>query len=108
MIDNWDKLEAGVTSWNRWRQTDPETIPQLWKRDLRRTDLRGIDLRWSVVSRSNLRGSNLQGAKLLGATLRDCNLRDCDLRGPICQEQSSQVLTSLVRGWKGQISMGPI
>ena len=57
-------LKQGVASWNKWRQENPEIIPNLSSTNLRRENLReadlsGVNLRWTNLSNANLLGANL-------------------------------------------------
>ena len=75
-----DRLRAGVTAWNAWRQRHPEVKADLRGADLRGADLRGADLAGADLSEADLLGADLSGADLPGATLAGADLRDADLR----------------------------
>jgi hypothetical protein len=63
-------LKQGVEVWNRWREENPGTRP----------DLRGADLHEAYLSRVDLRGAHLRGAHLNGAHLGGADLREANLR----------------------------
>ena len=67
-------LKQGVEVWNRWRDEDPDVIPEL-----DHADLRGIDLRSANLSKSHLTGVFLTGANLSWANLKDANLSKADI-----------------------------
>jgi uncharacterized protein YjbI with pentapeptide repeats len=62
-------LRQGVEVWNRWREGNPEIIP-----DLKGADLNGKNLRDANLSGSELRAANLIGANLIGANLTKADL----------------------------------
>jgi uncharacterized protein YjbI with pentapeptide repeats len=94
-------LRQGVEVWNRWREENPETIPDLSGTflhaadlsqadlgganlrlaDLRVTDLRRVDLGRADLYRAILSGANLFVADLRGADLRQAYLTSADLYG---------------------------
>ena len=57
-------LQQGVEVWNKWRQENPNILP-----DLRFSSLVGIELSGINLSETDLRESNLHAAKLSGAHL---------------------------------------
>jgi uncharacterized protein YjbI with pentapeptide repeats len=63
-------IRQGVAAWNKWRQKNPELIP-----DLREANLKGASL-----SEANLSEANLCKANLLKANLKQANLREANLR----------------------------
>ncbi|MEL6469670.1 MAG: pentapeptide repeat-containing protein [Cyanobacteria bacterium J06623_4] len=62
-------LALGVSIWNRWRASEPLTVP-----NLQHADLSGL-----VLENVNLAGANLQGADLSGAYLYDADLQKANL-----------------------------
>jgi uncharacterized protein YjbI with pentapeptide repeats len=68
--DHVARLMKGVTSWNAWRDENPDIDPDLFEADLRGANLRGANL-----SRANLRGANLRGANLSGTTHMEWDLK---------------------------------
>lgn len=69
------KLKEGVEDWNRWREKNPEVVP-----DLSEADLEGADLVRAKLSVANLRKANLEGANLEEADLAGADLREAQLR----------------------------
>jgi hypothetical protein len=104
-------LKQGVDAWNRWREANPEILPDLREADLawaelgdmnfrganldngnltgaklsgtnlRWASLHGANLSWAALNRTDLRGANLSGANLHGADLRRANISMPDLSG---------------------------
>ena len=79
-------LKQGVEVWNRWREENPETRPDLTQADLREAklglaNLSGANLRRAYLYRANLRGADLSGANLFLADLLQADLSEADLRG---------------------------
>lgn len=89
------ELLGEVEVWNRWRDDNPEVVPDLtgaflMHRELRGAALYGADLSGANLAFANLREANLheallKGADLNGADLDDAvltraNLRDANLR----------------------------
>src|SRR4051812_26640338 len=62
-------LKRGVDIWNKWREENPDVLPNLTRADLNDADL----------TRANLTEANLSGAKLGGANLGGANLTATDL-----------------------------
>jgi len=67
-------LKQGATDWNKWRDKNPEVIP-----DLSEADLGGANLSQADLSHANLNGANLSWANLSKANLRQANLRQAFL-----------------------------
>jgi hypothetical protein len=72
--DHLDRLKAAadandMASWNAWRLSAPDVVP----------DLIDADLRGTVLSGANLSGANLYGAELRDADLSNADLRKADL-----------------------------
>jgi hypothetical protein len=82
-------LQQGVAAWNKWREENPEVIPDLFRADLRKADVSGANLSWANlreadlwradVGEANLTGVNLHGAELKEADLHGANLSGADL-----------------------------
>ena len=76
-----DCLKKGAAGWNRWRNENPEIIPDLREADLSETDFFGADLRNSELQQANftqaknLVNAQLGGANLSGATLPEDSLK---------------------------------
>lgn len=84
-------LDGGVAVWNRWRDEEPDTLPDLRGADLGYANLKGVNLRGAdlieaQLSEAELQGADLRGANLAGACLRETDLRNADLRGAILGE----------------------
>ena len=62
-------LQQGVATWNEWRETYSEVLP-----DLRGAQLSGADLCTVNFSKANLARADLQGAILAEANLREAQL----------------------------------
>jgi hypothetical protein len=72
-------IKQGVTVWNKWREENPDSVPDLIRVDLRSANLRSANLRRAdlsdvQLSLANLGGANLSGANLSGASLFDAAL----------------------------------
>lgn len=91
-------LEQGVEVWNRWREENPEVLPNIVGADLQvadlndanfskvnldRADLSRADLIATNLHEADLHATNLREANLYGAILSDANLRNATLSGAI-------------------------
>jgi uncharacterized protein YjbI with pentapeptide repeats len=74
-------LKQSVEVWNRWREENRDTRPDLSGADLSGADLHEADLSEATLFMANLREANLHGAKLHGADLRGAELSEANLRG---------------------------
>lgn len=63
-------IEQGVEDWNRWREENPDSLPDLSGAYLFEAELGGI----------NLSGANLSRACLIGANLKEANLAEANLQ----------------------------
>ncbi|MFC1961040.1 pentapeptide repeat-containing protein [Chloroflexota bacterium] len=77
-------LRQGVDEWNKWRDENPDVIPDLNEANLSRANLSGVDLNRADLFEANLSGADLSGADLSGAilfksTLRISNLSEANL-----------------------------
>ncbi|WP_052672486.1 pentapeptide repeat-containing protein [Aliterella atlantica] len=77
-------LRQGFRVWNKWRQQNPQSIPELKGADLRglklsRVDLSGVDLSEADFSGTSLFQANLSGANLCKANLSTALLQEADL-----------------------------
>jgi hypothetical protein len=72
-------LKQGVKLWNRWREENPGTIPDLREAELSGADLREADLSGAVLSGAVLRMADLRGAVLRMADLSWSELSGADL-----------------------------
>ena len=62
-------LDRGIKAWNKWRDNNPNLLPDIREADISEADLRGIDFTGANLSRTNMSGADLFGAVLLGAIL---------------------------------------
>jgi hypothetical protein len=117
-------LKQGVEVWNRWREGNPEVVPELKGINLSQTPLMGINLSTAILhdakfceanlreaklietdlSRSNLEGAVLNGADFSGAILTDCILRKTRLvstlfSGIVTPSRTNYVFTRDVSGY---------
>lgn len=79
-------LRQGFKVWNKWRQQNPEIIPELKAADLTglklfKVDLAGADLSEADFSGTSLYKANLSGANLCKANLSTAILQEADLSG---------------------------
>ena len=73
-------LKQGVDVWNKWREENPEVIPDLSGANLYKADLREVDLCDADLSGADLSCANLDQAVIIGADLRGTDLREAVLR----------------------------
>ena len=69
-------LKQGVEVWNRWREDNPDVIP-----DLKQADLQGIELIRADLSEADLSEANLSDVDLAGANLCKADLVAAHLSG---------------------------
>ena len=84
--EHFEILKQGVETWNKWRQENPNVIPDLSMKYWIKSDLSGVDfsrtnLKGAILLIVNLRGANLSGANLEWANLFNANLFEADLSG---------------------------
>jgi len=89
--EHYDKLMEGVESWNKWREENPDIIPNLqgakfYDEDLLKANLEGANLQEADLNDTQLYGTNLEGANLQGAYLLRVNLREANLSGANLQK----------------------
>lgn len=72
-------LRQGAAVWNKWREQNPDLIPDLSNSEIRGVDLRGCNLSDTKLSRANLTSARLSGANLSGADLSTADLSGADL-----------------------------
>ncbi len=72
-------LNSGVETWNRWRDENPDTVPDLSHANLVGRALMGINLRRTELGRVNLRLTNMSGADLSHASMVKADLSRTDL-----------------------------
>ncbi len=77
-----EQLLFGVTSWNQWRQDNPnEARLDLNHVNLSGANLRGADLSEVDLTEADLSGANLSNAKLYAVNLSGANLSHANLAG---------------------------
>ena len=79
-------LEQGTGIWNRWREKNPEIVPDLSNADLKGASLYSFNLESAQLSGADLQGaslgfSNLQNATLLRANLQGASLFSTNFQG---------------------------
>ena len=62
-------LSKGINAWNRWRQDNPDTVPDLSGANIKTKKLEGINFRDADLSGAMLPGARMKGANLEGASL---------------------------------------
>ena len=72
-------LKQGVEVWNRWREENRKTPPDLSGADLSGADLKGADLSGADFTMADLSGANLSGADLAVANLLVADLSGANL-----------------------------
>jgi uncharacterized protein YjbI with pentapeptide repeats len=68
------RLMRGVESWNRWRKSTPEIIP-----DLSKADLSNKNFSEANFTQANFSGANFTRANLSGANLNNSDFSNADL-----------------------------
>jgi hypothetical protein len=74
-------LKKGVAAWNKWRDNNPEIVPDLGGGDLYKADLTKANLRNAALSKADLRHARLAGANLGWADLGGADLSWAHLNG---------------------------
>lgn len=69
-------IKQGVEVWNKWREDNPDVIP-----DLEEAELQGAELQGAKLIGANLNNAKLEGAELDNADLRWAKLRKAKLMG---------------------------
>ena len=72
-------LKQGVDVWNKWREENPQIIPDLSEANLVRTDLHWANLSGAYLFKADLSRANLSEANLSGANLSQADLFKADL-----------------------------
>jgi uncharacterized protein YjbI with pentapeptide repeats len=73
-------LKEGRAAWNRWREENPETLPDLTGADLSEMALQGVNLKRARLEQVNLSGTDLSDAILSGSDLSGASLTRSILR----------------------------
>ena len=74
-------LKEGVVAWNKWREGNPNTEPDLLDADIAGIDLPGVNLRRAQLSRAQMMFSDFSGADFRNAHLVETDLFDSVLDG---------------------------
>jgi DNA-binding transcriptional regulator YiaG len=87
-------LRRGVTAWNKWRDKNPDVIPELTgielndedldrinltKADLRSVKFENVNLNGSLLENANLEGSKLKHVSFILANLRSTNFSSTEI-----------------------------
>ncbi len=77
-------LMKGVAAWNKWREENPNVIPDLQGADLSEADLANAELSDAKLAnaympKANLKNANLKSAILVNATLGGAHLENANL-----------------------------
>jgi uncharacterized protein YjbI with pentapeptide repeats len=93
-------IKQGAEAWNRWREQNPETKPDLTNADLRGAKLEGynfkdacmegVRLHEAKLVNANLENANLKNAKIQYANLQSAKLAGANLRGVNFMESNLQ------------------
>jgi hypothetical protein len=73
--EHLDLVRSGYPTWNEWRSSNPEIVPDLSNGELAGTYLANMDL-----TRVNFERANLTKAVLTNSILAYANLRDATLQ----------------------------
>jgi uncharacterized protein YjbI with pentapeptide repeats/DNA-binding XRE family transcriptional regulator len=68
-------FRRGITAWNKWRNNNPDVIPELTGIELNTEDLDGINL-----SKADLRGVKFENVTLNSSVFENANLEGADLK----------------------------
>jgi uncharacterized protein YjbI with pentapeptide repeats len=72
-------LKKGISTWNKWREENPSTYPDLSKANLREEDLSDANFWATNLYKADLIDANLSGANLSGANLVESNFSGANL-----------------------------
>ena len=84
--DHVSKIKQGAAAWNRWREEEPDVLPDLGWANLNGLNLDGVVFAKSVLKLAFCKGCSFVGADFSGASMRGVNLQGCDLRGAVFRE----------------------
>ena len=98
--EHLNKIKQGVDAWNKWREDNPNEVPDLSKADIRGCKLQKINLnnanlkeaklQYSNLYEANLEKADLSKAKLLETNLQSAKLKNADLSGAGLLESNLQ------------------
>ncbi len=77
------RVKEGAAAWNRWREEEPDVIPDLGWANLNGVNLDGAVFTKSVLKLAFCRGCSMVGADFSEANMRGVNLEGSDLRGAV-------------------------
>ena len=77
------RVKEGAAAWNRWREEEPDVIPDLGWANLNGINLDGAVFAKSVLKLAFCRGCSMVGADFSEANMRGVNLEGSDLRGAV-------------------------
>jgi len=72
-------LKQGVKVWNKWREENPDIIPDLSKAKFREVDLHRVNFDNAKLHKAKLNGANLRKARLCKANLYKARLSRANL-----------------------------
>ena len=89
--EHLNRVKQGVDAWNKWRENNPNEVPDLSQADIRGYKLQKINLnnanlketklQYSNLYEANLEKADLSKAKLLETNLQSAKLNDANLSG---------------------------
>ena len=79
-------IKKGVEHWNKWREENPEVVPDLaWDNlvgvHLSCANLEGANMKLAFCRGGNLEGVNFKNATLYGTNLEESNSKGADMEG---------------------------
>ncbi|BAY99935.1 pentapeptide repeat protein [Tolypothrix tenuis PCC 7101] len=87
-IRHLEVFNRGVEEWNRWREKEPNTIPDLTGANFKHNNFAGIDF-----TKADLRDCDFRAKNLSKANFSKANICGCDFRNSNCQNADfSEVL----------------
>ncbi len=78
--DHVNKIKEGVSSWNEWREKNPEIKPDLGWANLVSLDLKEVHFNESNLKLAFCRDSNFTNADFSNANLYGTNFQNADLK----------------------------
>jgi len=73
-------LKQGVEVWNKWREENPEIIPNLMRANLSKMELCGINLNEAYLVQAFLERTNFENAQLVSAVIKEADIRGAKLQ----------------------------
>ncbi len=80
------KAKEGAAAWNRWRDDEPDVMPDLGWANLNGLNFDGVVFAKSALKLAFCKGCSFVGADFSGANMRGVNLEGCDLRGAVLRD----------------------